>query len=79
MSRQYDAKQAVLKAHPTRTDDGVDLFLGYLDVSEVDFSYEEGMSAAEYIYGPVTLDPDRLREDAQDRARLIKEDGWIEE
>ena len=51
MSRQYDAKHEVLKAYPTDTESGVDLFLTILDVSEDDFQYEEGMSAAEYIYG----------------------------
>ncbi|MEZ2132525.1 MULTISPECIES: hypothetical protein [unclassified Sinorhizobium] len=55
MSRQYDAKQAVLKAYPDDIQPGVDLFLEYLDVSEDDFRYEEGMSAAEYIYGPDAL------------------------
>lgn len=51
MSRQYDAKQEALKAYPDDVEAGVDLFLGYLDASEEDFRYEEGMSAAEYIYG----------------------------
>lgn len=51
MSRQYDAKHAVLKAYPDDVQSGVDLFLEYLNVSEDDFRYEEGMSAAEYIYG----------------------------
>lgn len=51
MSRQYDAKQAVLKAYPDDIQSGVDLFLEYLSVSEADFRYEEGMSPAEYIYG----------------------------
>lgn len=51
MSRQYDARQEVLKAHPTDRKSGVDMFLGYLAVSEKDFAYEEGMSSEEYIYG----------------------------
>lgn len=51
MSRQYDARQVALKAYPDDIESGVDLFLGYLNVSEDDFQYEEGMSSAEYIYG----------------------------
>lgn len=51
MSRQYDAKHHVLKAYPDDRAAGVDLFLEYLDVSEADFVYEEGMSPEEYIYG----------------------------
>lgn len=51
MSRQYDAKQVALKHCPDDIQSGVDLFLNYLDISEDDFRYEEGMSAAEYIYG----------------------------
>lgn len=51
MSRQYDAKQAALKAYPNDREAGVQLFLGYLGVSEKDFTYEEACSAAEYIYG----------------------------
>lgn len=53
MSRQYDAKQSVLKAYPTDMDSGVDLFLEILNVSEADFAYEEGQSSREYIYGPL--------------------------
>lgn len=51
MSRQYDAKQEALKAYPDDRQSGVDLFLGYLGISEKDFDYEEGMSSEEYIYG----------------------------
>jgi hypothetical protein len=51
MSRQYDAKHAVLKAYPDDRQSGIDLFLEYLSISEDDFRYEEGMSAEEYIYG----------------------------
>lgn len=51
MSRQFDAKQVALKHCPDDVQAGVDLFLSCLDVSEDDFRYEEGMSAAEYIYG----------------------------
>jgi len=51
MSRQYDAKQEALKAYPGDRQSGVELFLGYLGVSEADFQYEEGKSSEEYIYG----------------------------
>jgi hypothetical protein len=51
MSRQYDAKQEALKAYPSDRDAGIDLFLAYLNVTEKDFRYEEGMSSEEYIYG----------------------------
>lgn len=51
MSRQFDAKQVALKHCPDDVPAGVDMFLSYLDVSEDDFRHEEGMSAAEYIYG----------------------------
>lgn len=53
MSRQYDAKQSVLKAYPTDMESGVELFLEILNVSEADFAYEEGESSREYIYGPL--------------------------
>ena len=55
MSRQYDARQEALKAYPDDIESGVDLFLSYLSISEDDFQYEEGMSSAEYIYGPDRL------------------------
>lgn len=51
MSRQYDAKQEALEAYPDDIEAGVELFLGYLDVSEEDFRYSENMTPAEYIYG----------------------------
>ena len=51
MSRQFDAKHIALGAHPHDQDAGVELFLQFLDVSEKDFIYEEGMTAKEYIYG----------------------------
>lgn len=51
MSRQYDAKQAALKAYPENRENGVDLFLGYLDVDEGDFIYENDQTPEEYIYG----------------------------
>ena len=51
MSRQYDARKDVLKAHPTDREAGTELFLHYLQVSEKDFIYEEGMTPEEYIYG----------------------------
>lgn len=51
MSRQYDAKQKALKAYPNDRAAGVDMFLGYLGVSESDFAYEESQSAESYIHG----------------------------
>lgn len=51
MSRQYDAKQHALKAYPTEREAGARLLLDYLEVSEKDFIYEEGMTPEEYIYG----------------------------
>lgn len=51
MTRQYDAKQSVLKAYPSDIESGVELFFEILNVSADDFEYEEGVSAAEYIYG----------------------------
>lgn len=50
MSRQYDAKQEVLKAYPNDIEAGVDLFLMILGVSAEDFRYEENMQPDEYIY-----------------------------
>lgn len=51
MSRQFDAKQAALKAYPNDREAGVSLFMEYVDVSEKDFVYEEGQTPEEYIYG----------------------------
>lgn len=51
MSRQYDAKQEVLKAYPEDRESGVDLFREIMDCSEEEFRYSEGMSFEEYIYG----------------------------
>lgn len=51
MSRQFDAKHAVLKAYPADRQEGVWLFLEYLDVSEADFIHEEGVTPEEYVYG----------------------------
>jgi hypothetical protein len=51
MSRQFDAKQEALKAYPNDKEAGVNLFMAYLDMSENDFVYEEGMTPEEYIYG----------------------------
>lgn len=56
MSRQYDAKQAALKAYPESREDGVELFLDYLGVSENDFIYEENKTPEEYIYGSKSND-----------------------
>lgn len=57
MSRQYDAKQQVLKAYPEDRESGVDLFQEIMDCSESDFRYDEGVGFEEYIYGPVILKP----------------------
>lgn len=57
MSRQFDAKQAALKAYPTDREAGVQLLLNYLDVSSTDFFYEEKMTPEEYIYGRATDAP----------------------
>lgn len=54
MSRQYDAKQEVLKAYPNDREAGVDLFQTIMDCSEDDFRYENGEGFEEYIYGPAT-------------------------
>lgn len=51
MSRQYDAKQAALKAHPNHRNYAISLFLEFLDISHEDFFYSEGMTAEEYIFG----------------------------
>lgn len=51
MSRAFDAKQAALKAYPIDREAGAQLLLEFLDASESDFAYEEGMSPEEYIYG----------------------------
>lgn len=59
MSRQYDAKRSILKAHPTNRALGVELFLEYLDVSEKDFIYAEGQTPEEYIYGKPLSSSDR--------------------
>lgn len=55
MSRQYDAKQAVLAAYPTDKESGVDLFYTIMGCDQSDFEYEEGMTAEEYIYGKDAL------------------------
>lgn len=52
MSRQYDAKQEVLKAYPNDRKSGVELFQTILSVTEADFRYEEGVGFEEYVYGP---------------------------
>jgi hypothetical protein len=51
MSRQYDAKQSVLKAYPDDVQSGIDLFYEIMDCDQSDFEYEEGMTAEEYVYG----------------------------
>jgi hypothetical protein len=59
MSRQFEAKQAALKAYPADRKAGVQLLLDYLDVSSTDFSYEEGVTPEEYIYGPPLTNGER--------------------
>lgn len=54
MSRTYDAKQASLKAYPENREEGIRLFLGYLDCSQEDFAFENGGYPEEYIYGDET-------------------------
>lgn len=63
MSRQYDAKQHVLKAYPEDRESGIDMFLDYLDVSRDDFEYEEGMTPEEYIYGGLPRNEVRVTDD----------------
>ena len=50
MSRAYDAKQEALQAYPDCKESAVDLFLGYLDISESDFEYEFNQTAKDYIF-----------------------------
>lgn len=52
MSRAFDAKHEALKAYPEDRESGVELFLDYLNVSFDDFTYNEGMTPEEYVYGP---------------------------
>ena len=51
MSRQYDAKQAALKAYPEDKESGIDLFLDFMDMGCSDIEYELGMTVEEYLYG----------------------------
>lgn len=51
MSRAFDAKQEALSAHPENREDAIDLFLGYMDLSENEFKYDFNQSAEEYIFG----------------------------
>jgi len=51
MSRAFDAKQEALSAHPENREEAIDLFLGYIDLSESDFKYEFNQSAEKYIFG----------------------------
>ena len=51
MSRQYEARQHVLKVYPEKCTDGLSLFLDYCGVGSADFEYEEGISAEKYIWG----------------------------
>lgn len=51
MSRAYEAAKAAKKAYPNDRLLAVDLFLGYLDVSESDFEYEFSQTPEEYLFG----------------------------
>ncbi len=51
MSIAFDAKTAAIKAYPKRGQDGVDLLLLICDVSEEDFTYNEGETPSIYLYG----------------------------
>jgi len=53
MSRAFDAKQAALLAHHDDKVMAVDLFLGYLDLTESEFMYEFNQSAEEYLFGGI--------------------------
>ena len=53
MSRAYDAKQVALEIYKAtkNRDQTVDLFLGYIDISESDFVYEFNQTPEKYIFG----------------------------
>ena len=55
MSRAYGAKRVVLKAYPDNREDAINLFLGYLDISEGDFTYENNQTPEEYIFGGTVI------------------------
>jgi hypothetical protein len=51
MSKQFDAKQAALKAYPEDREAAVDLFVGYIGIDIDEIEYENGMTCEEYIFG----------------------------
>ena len=51
MSRAFDAKTTVLRIYPKHEPEAIDLFLGYLDISEEDFTYEFNQTPEKYVYG----------------------------
>lgn len=51
MSRQFDAKATTLRVYPDDKSMGVQFFLEYLESDEKEFTYSEGMTPEEYIYG----------------------------
>lgn len=51
MSRAFEAKHEAIRAYPDDVENGVGLFLGYLDISRSDFEYEFNQTPEEYIYG----------------------------
>jgi hypothetical protein len=51
MSKQFDAKQAALKAYPEDREAAIDLFVGFIDMDIDEIEYENGMTCEEYIFG----------------------------
>ncbi len=51
MSRVFEAKQEALSEHPEDREKAIDLFLGYIYLSESNFKYDFNQSAEEYIFG----------------------------
>jgi hypothetical protein len=50
MSKQFDAKQAALKAYPEDREAAIDLFVGFIDMDIDEIEYENGMTCEEYIF-----------------------------
>lgn len=63
MSRAYDAKQAVLEAHPNNMEKGLSLFYTIMDCGASDFRYEWNKGGAEYCYGDAGKPVDQAYED----------------
>ena len=51
MSKQFDAKQAALKAYPEDREAAVDFFIGYIGIYIDEIEYENGMTCEEFIFG----------------------------